>query len=234
MKQTNRKCPKCGYVIENEQARYCKRCGTELPEPKPAALSSDSGGVPRRMAFIAGVCIVCMVVTAIVLYKGCGNGRTEIDAGSSVVTETLPFDSQEKFEEHEKNPHYYACDLCDETFTTKAGLQEHEDKDHPVCSKCGGQFSSPEEFEHHEKNPHYYACDQCCMAFTDAADLDAHKRGKHSVYKCEECGKEFKTEKARDEHYWKKHCACEICGSDKWFKTKEELESHIKTYHLER
>ena len=222
MKQTNRKCPKCGYVIENEQARYCKRCGTELPEPKPAALSSDSGGVPRRMAFIAGVCIVCMVVTAIVLYKGCGNGRTEIDAGSSVEPEKVVI---------------YSCEQCDETFTTKAGLQDHKDKEHPVftCSKCGQRFSSRDEFEKHKENPHDKKCDQCCMAFTDAADLDAHKRGKHLDYKCAECGKEFKTEKARDEHYWKKHCVCKICGPDKWFKTKEELESHMmKMHHFER
>ena len=231
MKQTNRKCPKCGYVIENEQARYCKRCGTELPEPKPAALSSDSGGVPRRMAFIAGVCIVCMVVTAIVLYKIFGSDRAASDAGGSVVTETLPFDSQEKLEEHEEKSHDYACDLCDETFTTKADLQEHEDKDHPVCSKCGGQFSSPEEFRKHEENPHAYECDKCAMAFTTKAGLDAHKRGKHPVYKCEECGKEFKTEKARDEHYGRTHCACKICGPYKWFRTKEELESHMKTFH---
>lgn len=25
-------CPKCGYVIENDNAKFCKKCGTKLPE----------------------------------------------------------------------------------------------------------------------------------------------------------------------------------------------------------
>ena len=29
-----RKCPKCGSVIDNDNAKFCKKCGTKLEEPK--------------------------------------------------------------------------------------------------------------------------------------------------------------------------------------------------------
>ena len=29
-----RKCPKCGSVIDNDKAKFCKKCGTKLEEPK--------------------------------------------------------------------------------------------------------------------------------------------------------------------------------------------------------
>ena len=183
MKQTNRKCPKCGYVVENESARYCKHCGTELPATVPASASSASGSVARRMAYMAGVCIVCVVVAAIALYKSCGSDRAASDAGGL------------KGHEEVEPLMEYVCDTCDMRFSDKASFDAHKKLCHQ--RKNAAMETSPNNVARDQVTPPKWCPfrigviggrdEGCLKSFRDMADYVKHMYVAHNEYQCPEC-----------------------------------------------
>ena len=63
-----RKCPKCGYVVENDMAKFCRKCGTNLPiaasidEVRPTVRKERRKNKKTAVSIIAGVCCVIVLV----------------------------------------------------------------------------------------------------------------------------------------------------------------------------
>lgn len=132
----------------------------------------------------------------------------------------------------------YACDLCDNKFSTSGAMKKHRRKhtgERPYeCKECYAKFAAKETLNRHMKThsgvkPH--VCEYCEKAFIQASQLKAHMfhHTGENGHTCELCKKTF-NRKARLElhikyiHEGADPYKCETCR--KTFIRKEDLNRH--------
>ena len=86
----------------------------------------------------------------------------------------------------------YKCEQCGQTFTSKAGYQNHIDghAGKLECSQCNGQtFGSKQAYEAHlAGHAGGYTCDQCSHEpFVSKDGYEQHLAGHAGEYTCDEC-----------------------------------------------
>lgn len=91
----------------------------------------------------------------------------------------------------------FKCDICDRTFLTFRGLQDHKKRFlHKQCEVCleyfGSDFKLLEHFSIHvSQSPAEYNCYQCDLVFPTKITLKNHLV-KHRSYECEQCSAKFR------------------------------------------
>ena len=67
-------------------------------------------------------------------------------------------ETNEQFQEHERDTHSFQCTTCEKVFTSKSEIDDHTKKDHtPVlfnCDICNNEYSSKNELETHKESSH--------------------------------------------------------------------------------
>ncbi len=113
----------------------------------------------------------------------------------------------------------FQCAYCDNTFTSKTGLQNHI-------------------FSQHKDHAHkQFACDKCPKRFMTYGSLHRHKNAHNGIFahKCPICQKGFANGKDLEGHMYKhtgvKPFQCSAC--EMTFAYKCNLMSHLKTMHKE-
>ena len=111
----------------------------------------------------------------------------------------------------------FQCKYCENTFTSKTGLQNHI-------------FS-----QHKDHTQKQFACDKCPKRFMTYGSLHRHKNAHKGIYahKCPICEKGFANGKDLEGHMYK-HTGVkpfQCTGCEMTFAYKCNLMSHIKTMH---
>ena len=127
---------------------------------------------------------------------------------------------------------YFACEVCEKTFITKIGLNNHmkfkhtENFEQNVCDICEAKFKHEKYLKAHKLHVHgldqktedywqdiprkVYECETCNTKFMRKADLKVHMQSKHikspeDIFKCDKCNAEFKYNKNLKRHWLEKH-----------------------------
>ena len=136
-----------------------------------------------------------------------------------------------KLTAHTKNHcSYHACQLCDKTFPSKIGLNNHTkfvhtaNVKHLACSKCDSTFKHKKYLNAHilhvhgvnEQKEDYwqdiprqtFVCETCKARFNRKADLKVHTKTKHSgiaILECDQCPAKFTYKKTLNRHKMENH-----------------------------
>ena len=138
-----------------------------------------------------------------------GHGKTHHQEGPKLTTEQKLLASD------------FYCVQCDKKFTTKQGLQYHNQTVH---AEDGGKK---------------YLCDMCDFKAVRKALLREHIQVKHTIQElipCHICAKGFSSKKSVQTHILNAHSdgsfTCEYCSAE--FKANLYLRQHLKKMHMER
>ncbi|XP_056142891.1 zinc finger protein 1035 [Lampris incognitus] len=178
---------------------------------------------------------------------------------SNHSTEKLPIiDNCPMLEEEEVDvtgEDFHNCPVCSKRFSSKSGLLEHQNKQHPTeqpfkCELCGKTFALRKYLKEHEKRHrqkintqsnaqlavNQFKCSQCPLTFHVAQDLSMHMR-MHSEqevgeYRCDMCYKSFShlslLRQHQESHVGQVVYECTEC--DKAFAFPHLLEEHQQTH----
>ena len=125
----------------------------------------------------------------------------------------------------------FKCEKCSISFSTKTGLEYHNDDSN--SRKCKGQVMvSP------------FTCKICDKAFNSEKQLSTHLSNVHRAkFKCDNCGRSFQQKRSLDYHNDSSNAQkckasimenlfkCEILGCNKAFKNKVQLQFHSYKTH---
>ena len=131
---------------------------------------------------------------------------------------SFTFHSVEAKLNHMRNNHNYQCHKCNQTFTLKKDLKNHDCQEWPEsydqiqptfnCNICDKSFHTNERRDQHVKDSHTvtqsHQCRECRKIFRTKKDLKNHDSNAHpssvTMFNCSICGKYFSTKKGRDHH----------------------------------
>jgi len=102
------------------------------------------------------------------------------------------FETEKKFEDHEKLDHKYGCKHCHKAYILEVDLNHHVEKSHKVqtkykegftCQLCGVNVSEMETFKIHQSQGHNVPCylDGCDRRFQHKKELLSHLKTQHNV-----------------------------------------------------
>jgi len=107
------------------------------------------------------------------------------------------FETEKKFEDHEKIDHKYRCQFCHKAYILEVDLNHHVEKHHThkshkvlnkhrkgfTCQLCGVNISEIEKFKIHQSQGHNFSCyhDGCIMRFQQKKELETHLKMKHNI-----------------------------------------------------
>jgi len=107
------------------------------------------------------------------------------------------FETERKFEDHEKIPHKYGCKHCHKAYTLEVDLNHHVEKHHVeksvkvqtkhkegfTCQLCGVNIGEMEMFKIHQSQGHNAPCylDGCYKRFQHKTELLVHLKSVHNV-----------------------------------------------------
>eukprot|EP00092_Neocalanus_flemingeri_P007418 GFUD01008011.1.p1 GENE.GFUD01008011.1~~GFUD01008011.1.p1 ORF type:complete len:2535 (+),score=676.26 GFUD01008011.1:509-8113(+) len=120
------------------------------------------------------------------------NGRSEKKHNFWCGLCRKSFESEKKFEDHEKLEHKYNCKHCHKAYILEVDLNHHVEKSHNMqsrhkegftCNLCGENISEMEMFKIHQSQRHSVPCylDGCEKRFQHKKDLVAHLKSKHNI-----------------------------------------------------
>jgi len=107
------------------------------------------------------------------------------------------FESEKKFEDHEKIEHKYECQYCYKAYILEVDLNHHVEKHHReksrkvqikhregfTCQLCGVNISQMEMFKIHQSKGHNFSCyhDGCTRRFQHKRELESHLKCVHNI-----------------------------------------------------
>lgn len=145
------------------------------------------------------------------------------------------FNDQQKYEDHIKTQHppqqqqTYHCQFCNQTFTSRSDLENHECKP-PMYQEYATH-------QPHRSQGGAYTCNVCGKTFNQRYHLQTHMASHtgNKPFSCMICGKAFARKDVLGVHMKVhsdvKEFQCEVCGAR--FKQRYHLTRHMNT-HLER
>ncbi|XP_028849162.1 histone-lysine N-methyltransferase PRDM16 isoform X3 [Denticeps clupeoides] len=135
-----------------------------------------------------------------------------------------------------EDEHMYRCDECDELFTSKLDLRQHQKYS---CSSTNSIFDTlSEDFkqEKDESDEAVHECKDCEKIFPNEYSLGQHMivHTEEREYKCDQCPKAFNWKSNLIRHQMShdsgKRFECENC--DKVFTDPSNLQRHIRSQHV--
>ena len=146
---------------------------------------------------------------------------------------------------HMRNNHNYQCHKCNQTFTLKKDLKNHDCQEWPDldvesfdqsqpkfnCNFCDKSFRTKEKRDRHvNASKNHHNCRECREIFRTKKDLKNHEDSMaHSLahpssvtqpmFNCSICGKYFSTKKGRDRHMKNDSKNCKQLKAHKKFQT---------------
>merc|ERR1719481_1704077 len=107
------------------------------------------------------------------------------------------FETEKKFEDHEKIDHKYGCKYCYKAYILEVDLNHHVEKHHSekshkvqmkhrkgfTCQLCGVNISQMEMFKIHQSQGHHFSCyhEGCSMRFQHKRELVSHLKNVHNI-----------------------------------------------------
>ena len=242
-----RTCPNCGYQVENDRAKFCKQCGTDLSllprrpsQAKPAASgkpavarrdAKDSGKrKTRRLWYVNAAFVAVGLALCVLLFlPGGGNERTPDETApighSSFAADSVAIEEVEAVEDS----------VAFDTVAVDRELERRSAETSALyaCDECGLRFKTAAELWRHKemKHPVLFSCDRCDLKFKTEAELAKHKENAHS-FPCDKCGMRFETETELVSHKRDYHPVtfiCYVCGAK--FENAAEFQQHNATAH---
>ena len=139
----------------------------------------------------------------------------------------------------------YACETCDERFTTPHYLKRHvkvcTSETKYLCEICGSMFARRDGLFRHKavhsgERPHQ--CEICGKSYSCSGHLKVHMRSHtgEKPFQCDVCGKSFVKNSVlrvhKRSHTGEKAYECPIC--EKSFTANQYLTRHLRTHTKER
>ena len=124
------------------------------------------------------------------------------------------FSSKTELKNHDQKNHKYKCTFCKEAFVSKLAYLEHTKANHIVsCSYCKDVFKTQEQLKIHLEKSHSFQCKNCDENFKLAHSLSKHFSEKHT-FPCSSCSHMADTAADLETHTEAEHGGCEICEDD--------------------
>ena len=148
----------------------------------------------------------------------------------------LVSETQESLEIHEKDKHWFPCDVCKKVFNTESDMNDHITKKHETprftCPECGETFIQATELKEHTDGVHkstISTCRVCKVDFKSEKELKDQEISCH-LTKCLLCTLSFTDNEKYADHLKNDHPP-ECIQCNQRFATMEELEKHFEEQH---
>ena len=244
---------KCGvsHRVQNKDANNSRIDSEDLPSLEENSLDGTHtcticiGGF-TSMSDLKAHAILYMDDEDVYTCNHCGMkciNHTDLLSHSSVHNEPKLFTcpecgkiclTQEKLDRHVKiHTSLQMCGYCNETFSSKADIQEHAKLSTvQTCSPCKRKFCTEEDLKKHLNNTH--TCDKCGKIFRTPSQLKKHKEAHLGMrpHVCFLCKKGFKSADGLKghaaSHLYQGQYACTMCHT--LYKSEAGLTEHNCTY----